>query len=94
MAGSVVKVSVVPPAVAAKLFPAELPDRKILVAETLVVGLPLASSRVTVKALVADLLAGALKGAEVVTSLAPTPGSMVSIRGDEDEAAKSADELV
>jgi hypothetical protein len=85
---------VAPPEVAENLFPAELPDRKILVAEGLVVGLPLASSRVTVKALVAAVVAGALKGAELMTNLAPTPGSMVSTMGEEAEPTKSADELV
>jgi hypothetical protein len=94
LAGRLVKDSLAPPDVAEKLRPAEVPERKILVADTLVVGLPLASSRVTVTAFAAAVVAGAVKGAEVKTNLAPTPGLMVSTMGAEADPAKSGDELV
>jgi hypothetical protein len=86
-AGRVAAVSLAPPGVAAKVRPAELPVRKILVEVALVVGLPWVSSSITVKALVAVVLAGALKEAEVITSLAPGPGLMVSFTAGETELA-------
>ena len=46
-------------------------------AEAFVVGLPLASSSVTVKALVAEELAVVLMGFEVICSCVPTPATLV-----------------
>jgi len=86
LAGSVVNVSFAPPEVAENRRPAELAPKKILVAEVLVVGFELASSRVTVTGLVADVDAGAVKGADVMTSLAPGPGVTVSLSEPEEPA--------
>lgn len=74
------KVSLDPPDVAENRRPGEVPPKKILVDELDVVGLPRASSSVTVTALVAASEAEALNGADVITSAAPGPAVMVSLR--------------
>jgi hypothetical protein len=54
----------------------------------------LASSSVTVKALVGEDAAAVLMGADVITSITPGPGVMVSLNGAETELASSTDALV
>lgn len=67
-AAKVVDVSGAPPALAAKIRPAELPSRKILRAVGLDTAVPAAFSSLMVTGLVAEMLAGALKAAELITS--------------------------
>jgi len=59
-----------------------------------VVGLPLASSSVTVRALVGEEAAVVLIGADVITSITPGPGLMVSLNEVETELALSTVALV
>ena len=70
LAGRVMVDTAAPPEVAANVAPAEDDDRLMVVGELLVIGLPKTSSSVVVKPLAADVLATALKAAEVIASLA------------------------
>ena len=65
-----------PPEVAANFLPAEVEARLTVIAEAFVVGLPAASSSVTVKEVVAEALAVALKPLET-KSCVPAPGVML-----------------
>ena len=79
LAGKETLVAAVPPEVAANLPVAvAVVVRPTVVAVALVVALPNASSRVTVKALVGEVLAPPLKAFEVMASCVPVPPVMVS----------------
>ena len=79
LAGRVTLVTAVPPEVAANSWvPAEFEVRLTVVAVPLVAALPKASSRVTVKALVALLLVVLLNAVEVKASWVPVPAVIVA----------------
>jgi len=68
-----------PPEVAANFFPEDVDERLTVMAEPLVVALPKESSSDVVNALVAELLAVALKALEVMASLVPVPAVMLKV---------------
>ena len=75
---TLVTACVLPDVAANPYVPAEFDDRLTVAGLPLVVGLLKASSRVTVKALVADVLALPLNGVDVMASWVPVPAVMVS----------------
>jgi hypothetical protein len=75
LAGKLTLVTEAPPEVVANFLPAEVDDRLTAMAEVFVVGLPKVSSSVTVKAVVAEELAVALKPFEI-KSWVPAAGVM------------------
>jgi len=79
LAGRVTLATDVPPDVAANFFPEDVDERLTVMAVPLVVGFPKVSSSVVVKALVAEVLAVAVKALDVITSLAPIPGTMLKV---------------